>query len=150
MKLAARARYALRAMMIVAREGDDGNPINLGQVAKQSSISRRYLEQVAISLKNAGLLKAVSGKKGGHLLTRPAQDIMLDEIIEATIGPINIVDCIADPEACMMLEGCECRALYVLINQKIKESFNAFTLADLADHRIEGIVEKEIFSEPDK
>ncbi len=146
MKLSSRARYAIRAMMVVAREGGEQTPVNLGLVARRTSLSRRYLEQVAISLKNAGLLKGVSGKKGGHLLTRPAADIRLGEIIEASIGTINIVDCISDPQTCMMLDGCECRSLYVLINKRIKDTFNRFTLADLAEHRIEAAVEKELTS----
>jgi len=124
-------------MMIVARESRDGTPVNLGFVAERTAISRRYLEQVAISLKNAGLLKALSGKKGGHMLTRPAREIMLDEIVEAAIGPINIVDCIADPESCISTDGCECRGLFVWINKRIKGAFNAYTLADLAEGRVE-------------
>ena len=55
----------MRAMMVIARESRDGIPVNLGVVSNLASISHRYLEQVAISLKNSGLLKAVSGKKGG-------------------------------------------------------------------------------------
>ncbi len=144
MKLSSRARYALRAMIVVAREGKEGKPVNLGVVADQASISRRYLEQVVISLKNAGLLKAVSGMKGGHLLTRPAGNIMLDEIVEAVIGPINIVECISDPESCLLLEGCACRSLYLLINQRIRNAFNSFTLEDLVEHRIDKAVEKEL------
>ena len=137
MKLSSRARYALRAMMIVARESRDGTPVNLGLIAERTAISRRYLEQVAISLKNAGLLKALAGKKGGHLLTRPAREIMLDEIVEAAIGPINIVDCISDPDSCISMEECECRSLFVWINKRIKGAFNAYTLADLAEGRVE-------------
>jgi len=144
MKLTSRARYALRAMTVVARETKDGIPINLAEVANRTALSKRYLEQVAISLKNAGLLKGVSGKKGGHLLARPAEDIRLGEIIEASIGTINIVDCVADPDSCMMLDGCECRSLYVLINRRIKETFNAFTLADLAEHRVDTMIKREL------
>jgi len=137
MKLSTRARYAIRAMTVVAREGDDDTPINLGEVSDRTKISRRYLEQVAISLKNAGLLKAVSGKKGGHLLARPADDIRIGEIIEAAIGQINIVECVSNPEACIHLDGCECRGLYSLINQQIRETLNSYTLADLAERKID-------------
>jgi Rrf2 family protein len=129
-------------MMVVARETGDGNPVNLAQVADKTRLPRRYLEQVAISLKNAGLLRAVSGKNGGHLLTRPAREIKLGEIVEAAIGPINIVECLADPEGCMLVEGCECRSLYNMINLSIKNSFNSFTLADLAERRVAGMVKK--------
>jgi Rrf2 family protein len=131
-------------MMVVAQEGKDATPVNLGVVSERTSISRRYLEQVAISLKNAHLLRAISGKNGGHLLTRPADKILLGEIVEAAIGPINIVECVGDPESCMVLEGCDCRSLYVLINQQIRGAFNKFTLADLANHQMAKEVAKEL------
>lgn len=144
MKLKSRARYALRAMTVVARETRDGIPVNLAEVADRTALSKRYLEQVAISLKNAGLLKGISGKKGGHLLTRPAKDIRLGEIIEAAIGPINIVDCVLNPDICMLVDGCECRSLYQLINQRILESLNAYTLDDLAEHRVDSLAKKQL------
>lgn len=144
MKLKSRARYALRAMTVVARETRDGIPVNLAEVADRTALSKRYLEQVAISLKNAGLLKGISGKKGGHLLTRPAKDIRLSEIIEAAIGPINIVDCVLNPDICMLVDGCECRSLYQLINQRILESLNAYTLDDLAEHRVDRLAKKQL------
>jgi len=140
MKLSTRARYALQAMQIVARESKNGVPINLGDVAQLAALSRRYLEQVCISLKNAGLLKAVSGKKGGHLLARPAEEISLYEIVEAAIGPINIVECVGNPGDCIQSPGCECRSVYVLINQRIRDALNSFTLADLAENRVEQLV----------
>ena len=140
MKLSTRARYALRAMMVVARESGDGVPVNLSKVAERTHVSRRYLEQVAISLKNAGLLKAVSGKNGGHSLSRPAGEIRLGEIVEAAIGEINIVECVRQPESCLKTDSCECRDLYSLINQRILESLNEFTLADLAAGRMKKMI----------
>lgn len=131
-------------MTVIARETKDEKPINLAEVADRSKISHRYLEQVAISLKNAGLLRGVSGKKGGHLLVRPADQITLCEIVEAAIGAINIVECVENPEMCLMVDGCECRSVYCLINRRIRDSLKSFTLADLAENRINGKVAEEM------
>ncbi len=144
MKLSTRARYALKAMMVIARESEKGKPMNLAEVAERGHISYRYLEQVAISLKNAGILKGVSGKNGGHALSRPAGDIRLGEIVEAAIGRINVVDCVHNPDECMWVDDCECRVLYCLINQRIRNTLNSFTLADLAD----GLVEEKAGKAP--
>jgi Rrf2 family protein len=146
MKLRTRARYALRAMIQIARDGVDGKPVNLSDIAFRTSVSRRYLEQLVIPLKNASLLRGVSGKEGGYLLAKPSDEIRVGDIIEAAIGPINIVDCVNDPESCMQLEWCECRPLYVLLNRRIREAFDAFTLADLAERRIEQAVAKQLAS----
>jgi len=144
MRLSTRARYALRAMMVVARESKDGVPVNLGLVADRTGVSRRYLEQVTIALKSAGLLKGVSGKHGGHLLARPASKITLLEIVEAAIGPVNVVECVGAPSICLRVEGCECRSLYRLLNRRLTDALGAFTLEDLAEHRVEDAVELEL------
>jgi Rrf2 family protein len=133
MKLSTRARYALRAMLELARAGNGKGPVNLKIISEKTSVSRRYLEQVMIPLKNADLVKGVSGKNGGFVLAKPADQIKVGDIIESAIGKINIVDCVKDPDTCMKTEWCECRPLYLLINSKIVEAMNEFTLADLSD-----------------
>jgi Rrf2 family protein len=136
MKLSTRARYALRAMMYISRETGEGVPINLAEVARHTGVSIRYLEQIAIPLKNAKLLKAVPGKKGGHFLARPADRIKLGEIVEAAIGEINVVECVLEPDTCIRVNGCECRELYCILNQRILDTLNQFTLADLEEGRV--------------
>lgn len=146
MKLNTRARYALRAMIQIARNSQNRKPVNLNDIADKTSLSRRYLEQLVIPLKNASLIKGLSGKDGGYLLAKPANKIRLGDIVEATIGPINIVHCVNDTNACMQTEWCECRPLYVLLNQRIRGAFNAFTLADLAGGKVGSAVAKELAS----
>jgi Rrf2 family protein len=133
MKLSTRARYALRLMLDVAKNGRLGVPVSLAMVAERTDLSRGYLEQLAMGLKNARLIRGVCGKQGGYLLSRPAQEITLREIIEAVIGPVRILDCIEDDTTCMRAEGCECRLVYALINQRIVEVLQEFTLADMVD-----------------
>jgi DNA-binding IscR family transcriptional regulator len=75
----------------------------------------------------------VAGRHGGYKLARPAREISIRQIIEATIGPICVVDCIDEPEACLRAEFCECRLVYALINQRIGEVLDEFSLGDLAN-----------------
>ena len=133
MKLSTRARYALRLMLDVAKNGKQGAPVSLALVAERTALSRGYLEQLAMALKNARLLRGVCGKQGGYLLARPPQQITLREIIEAVIGPLHILDCLEDETTCMRAEGCECRLVYALINRRIVEVLEEFTLADMVD-----------------
>lgn len=137
MKLSTRARYALRAMTIIARTSKNGEPVKLADVAEHTEISHRYLEQVAISLKSAKLLRGISGKNGGHVLGRRPDKIKLGEIVEAAIGEISIVDCVTDPDSCIRISGCECRNLYNLLNKRIKDTLNQYTLDDLEKGRID-------------
>ena len=144
MKLRTRERYALRAMIQIARGAKEGKPVSLNDIAKRTSVSRRYLEQLVIPLKNANLIRGLSGKEGGYLLAKPAKKIRVGDIIEASIGPINIVDCVNDRDFCMIAEWCECRPVYVLLNQRIRDAFNTFTLADLAERKTESVAAGEM------
>jgi Rrf2 family protein len=132
MKLSTRARYALQAMLAIARMTDGDRPISLGKVAERTRLSRRYLDQLTVSLKNASLLRSVGGRSGGYLLARKSTEIRIKHIVEAAIGPISIVDCVGHPESCLKSELCECRTLYSLINKRITDALDEFTLADLA------------------
>ena len=132
-KLSTRARYALQLMVCIARTGDGVQPVSLDKVAKSTRISRRYLEQLATALRQESLVVSSAGRSGGYLLARPAKDIRIGHIIQAGIGPINIVDCVRKPETCMSAEACECRPIYQLLNQRITEVLNDYSLADLAD-----------------
>ena len=133
MRISTRGRYALRMMLDVTRHGGEGLPVSLASVSQRTGISHGYLEQVALALKSARLVRGVAGRHGGYKLAQPARDISIRKIIEATIGPICVVDCIDDPEACLRSDNCECRVVYALINHRIGEVLDEFSLADLAD-----------------
>lgn len=133
MKISTRGRYALRMMLDVTRHGGEVTPVSLASVAERTGISHGYLEQVALALRSARLVRGVAGRHGGYKLAMPAGDISIRKIIEASIGPICVVDCIDEPEACLRAEFCECRLVYALINQRIGEVLDEFSLADLAD-----------------
>jgi Rrf2 family iron-sulfur cluster assembly transcriptional regulator len=133
MKLSTRARYALRMMVALAKHHarTDGS-ISLADISKRISISKRYLEQLVVSLRNAALVNGTVGKGGGYTLTRDAAEVTIAEIIESAIGPINIVDCVLRPETCILSESCECRWVYENINRRIVDALQGISLADLA------------------
>ncbi len=132
-RVSTRARYALRLMLDVAKNGVDNGPVSLSSVAERTAISRGYLEQVALSVRSASLLRGVCGRRGGYRLSAAAEEITVGRIFEALIGPISLVDCVDDPSACPRSGGCECRVIYRLINDRIVEVLQSHTLADLMD-----------------
>jgi Rrf2 family protein len=133
MKLTTRPRYALRLMLDLARSAGTEVPVSLAAVADTEKLSRGYLEQLALSLRTAQLLRGVCGKGGGYKLAREPEEITVREVIESVIGPINIVECVEKPKVCPRSDTCECRGVYVLINHRITEALEGFTLADLLD-----------------
>jgi Rrf2 family protein len=121
-------------MLEIARSTTNGRiRLSLSEIAKTTNISRSYLEQLAVALRNASLIVGVSGKRGGYLLARPADTIPVGEIVEAAIGPINIVECVKQPDLCLQTEHCGCRKVYERINEQIHGALDEFSLADLTD-----------------
>ncbi len=133
MRLTTRARYALRLMLDVARNGEEGSPVSLASVSERTGISRGYLEQLALALRNNRLVRGVAGRHGGYRLSEVPSKITVGQIVEASIGPICLVDCLEDPMTCPRAEFCECRIVYALINERISEVLQEYTLADLLD-----------------
>lgn len=133
MKLSTRARYTLRMMIDLARNADENTPVSLAAIATRADLSRGYLEQLATGLRRAGLLRGVAGRKGGYKLSRPASGIRVSELLDASIGPISLVDCVTDPSVCERASRCETRALYCLVNASITRALSDLTLADLLD-----------------
>lgn len=131
MKLPTSARYAVHLMLEVARRPDA--PTSLRQVAERTHISRRCLDQLAIGLRNANLIRGQSGRAGGYRLGRPAAHISVGAIVEATTGPICVVECVRHPEICVDSERCECRAVYAEMNRRIRDALEGMSLADVAE-----------------
>jgi Rrf2 family protein len=130
-KLSTRGRYGLRLILDVARNGSVRDPVSLTAVSKRIDVSRAYLEQVASALRAAGLLRGVSGRRGGYRLGAPATEITVGQVLQAAVGPICVVDCLADPVICPRSDACECRLVYGLINERINDVLDSYTLADL-------------------
>jgi len=131
MKLTKGVRYALRMLVDIARESDGTSRVNLNQVARNTMMPRRYLEQLAMPLRRASLLEGTTGRGGGYVLARSPEDIPVSDVIEAVQGPVCIANCALDPESCSIHESCECQLLYSLVNKKITELFQTISLADM-------------------
>jgi len=144
MKLTTRARYSLRMMMAITKLSFEGKPVGLGDVAKQCGVSRGYLEQLVPALKNAKLVRSQSGRSGGYALARNPDEIKVGSIIEAAIGPVSVTECATEPETCLHSEFCNCRGLWALINHRITQVLNEYSLADILDKNWPKKVQQEL------
>lgn len=84
MKLTARGRCALRAMVELALHEDKRLPVK--EIAKRQALSVRYLEQVIASLKKSKLVNGTKGPNGGYTLDRPSELISVADIIFSVEG----------------------------------------------------------------
>jgi Rrf2 family transcriptional regulator, cysteine metabolism repressor len=131
MKVSTKGRYGLRAMMDLAANQKDGKPVFLTDIAKRQEISEKYLEHIFASLKTAGLINTMRGRKGGFLLTKAPSDITAAQIINTLEGPCTVVDCISQPGTCNKSDACATRDIWGLVGTKIDEVLSGFTLDQL-------------------
>lgn len=133
MKLSTRARYSIRLMIYLADNAADGEPVQLGEIARNQNLSLRYLEQLVMPLRSANLIKSVHGKHGGYYLARDPGLITINEIIEASIGSIRLLDCLGADTECGFESHCGSRRMWGLINHKITDVLMQYTLDDLSE-----------------
>ncbi len=87
MRLSAKAQYACVAMVDLASRQGDPNPVHLKQIAEKHGISQRFLVQILLQLKGAGLVDSTRGATGGYLLAKHPSQISLADIVHAIDQP---------------------------------------------------------------
>ncbi len=130
MKLSTRTRYGTRAMAELAAAYGDG-PVPVHKLAARQNLSEKYLEQIMVPLKAAGLVEAVRGPGGGYVLARPPSHIRLTDIFRVFEGSTALVDCIDDPEICPLHGGCPTRPFWGELKVAIEGILGRTTLQDL-------------------
>lgn len=132
MKLSTKGRYGLRAMLEMALN-EDQEPMAIRTIAERQGLSERYLEQLLIPLKQAGLVKSIRGSKGGYILGRNPKDITVGNIITVLEGPIAPVDCVSElnPNECDRFDYCVTRGIWSRVRDAITEVLDSYSLEDL-------------------
>ena len=106
MKISTKGRYALRMMLDLAENGNDGF-VALKDIAERQNISKKYLEQIVPILNKADTLRTNRGYQGGYKLSRPADKYTVGEILRITEGSIAPVACLdQDPNECERAGEC--------------------------------------------
>jgi len=134
LKLSTRGRYGLRAMTEIARGYGGERPVMMSAITERQQISRKYLHAILTSLKDAGLVRAIRGARGGFVVARPPSDITVGEICEALEGKLAVVDCVADRSVCTRVDTCRTRGMWKRLNDAMVEVLGGTTLADLAEN----------------
>ena len=133
MKISTRGRYAMRMLADIAEYGQDA-PVSLDAVSKRQDISRKYLEQIVLRLTAADLIKGARGPQGGYRLSRPAQEITLEEILTAAEGSLSPVACMDDsPNQCDRCGICRTLPVWEGLDRTVREYLSGITLGDLIE-----------------
>ena len=138
MRLSKRGEYGLRAMidLAAARNGNSHNGVvQIKEIAERERIPAKFLEQILLTLKNAGLLHSKMGVGGGYYLAQPPQAISLGSIVRVLDGPLAPVNCVSqmayEPCGCPDQESCGLRLAMLDVRNAIADILDNTTLADV-------------------
>ncbi len=138
MKLSVRGEYALRALLVLARDyQEDDTVVRIQEVSAKQNIPKRFLEQILNDLKSGGMVESKRGVAGGYRLRRPPERITLAEIVRHIEGPLAPVSCVSEKfyEKCSCPDESRCaiRSVMKEVRDNIVKVMEQTTLADLAD-----------------
>jgi len=96
-----RCKYALKALLLLARRRGEGN-LATQEIARSEHIPKKFLELILLDLKRAGYVGSKQGVGGGYSLIKPAEGITLSEIYRLFDGAIALLPCVSEKfyEAC--------------------------------------------------
>ena len=133
MELNTKGRYAVMAMADLAKQASAG-ATPLPAIAERQNISVAYLEQIFIRLRRAGLVESARGRAGGYRLGRPANEIVISDIMTAVEEDTRMTRCQGDDgTTCLPGQRCLTHELWQALGAQIAGFLSGVTLQDVLD-----------------
>ncbi len=140
MKITALEEYGLRCMLLLARQ-PAGASLTLPEIAAREGLSIPYAGKLLMILKQAGLVKAARGRKGGYVLARPDNQIHLSEIFgclgDSVFTKTYCLQHSGGSENCVHMNNCDVKKIWTGIDRFFASVFSRVTLAELASGKID-------------
>ena len=92
--LSNKAQYAFRALTYLVDKYSQG-PVLISDIAKKKKIPLKFLENILLELKKAGILDSKKGKGGGYFLAKDPHNILLADVLRLVDGPIALLPCVS-------------------------------------------------------
>ena len=153
--LSQKAKYALKALLALAKV-PEGELLQSGEIAEQENIPKKFLDLILLELRKHRLVDSVRGKKGGYILCKPAEDIMIGDIVRVIDGPLAPIACASvtayrrcrdckNEKACMvrfLMRGVRDAASGILDQMSLAEAAEAGLARDMSLKRRKRVLAK--------
>ena len=139
-----KARYALRALLALARSSPGSTHV-IAEIAREQSIPKKFLEQILLELKRAGIVMSRRGRLGGYVLLRSPDQVTFGEVLRLIDGPIAPLPCLSKIAYrrctdCADEGTCEIRHVFARVTLATREVLDTTTLADAVKSRTEDVL----------
>ena len=125
-------RYAVRATLFLAQHAD--RPISIKAISEAEGLSIKYLEQLFLKLRKAGLVRSVRGMHGGYFLARPPEKVTIGDVIRAVQADgIYAAPCTKRRGRCERQKECKATNYWSKLQKLLADSFNNTTLVSFKE-----------------
>ncbi len=131
MMISTRGRYALRVLIYLAENSDEGY-IPMKKIAERQGISLKYLERIIPALSKNAFVEGVQGKGGGYRLLKSPEECRIGDILRLTEGDLAPVACLGrSAKPCARANECRTYPMWTEFYRIVNEYFDGITLADI-------------------
>jgi Rrf2 family protein len=132
--LTQKARYALHAMIYLAKKGESASVL---EIAQAEGLPRKFLEQILTIMKSANLVTSRRGPMGGYALARGAEQISFADVMRCIDGPLALAPCasqtaFAPCPDCKSIESCQIRPALMAVRDTTALLLEGISLAEAA------------------
>ncbi len=92
--LSKKSQYAFKALTYLAAKYSEG-PVLISEISKKKKIPLKFLENILLELKKAGILDSKKGKGGGYFLKKDPSKVKVAQVIRLVNGPIAMLPCVS-------------------------------------------------------
>lgn len=131
LKISAKGEYALRAVLQLTLNHRKQEVTSIQEIARSQDIPIKFLEQILLTLKKAGLIESKRGNAGGYYLVREPHQISVGQVLRITDGPVMTLTCINSPMGCERQTRCHFYPLWQEVNSTVERMIFSTTFADL-------------------
>ena len=134
--LTSRAKYAVRASMVMAERKSANGWSSAADLAEAADVPRKFLEAILTQLRDGGLVESRRGPAGGHRLARAPADVSAADVIRAIDGPLAMTPCASATafracDDCEAVDTCRLRHLMRRARDAVAGVLEDCSLADL-------------------
>ncbi len=143
--LSKKTRYALKALVVLGKNFGEA-PIQISRIASEEHIPKKFLEQILLDLRNAGLLFSKKGSGGGYGLVKDPSEISVVQILRITGGPVALLPCVSlnfyqKCEECENETTCGVRDVFLELRDATVKILSETSIADVIN-REKNLVQK--------
>ncbi|MFO7850544.1 MAG: Rrf2 family transcriptional regulator [Spirochaetia bacterium] len=135
MRITTKGRYALRAVLRLAKENHD-KPVSIRVLSEIEDISPEFLEQIFFRLRKSDLISSTRGPGGGFMIKRPLSEVTVAELFRAVGEELHFSPCTEeDGGPCGREEICPAHKFWEYTYSLFRQYFEHVTLEDIMEGR---------------